>query len=470
MKQIFYLLSFILLLYGCQEEKAPAEYAIITGQIKNVTSFSPKLSITAKIKGGDVQKLSIDENGKILDTVRSNFGNLTYSNATGEYLVLHINKGDSIHIVYDTDDFDSSLRLSGKNYEISQYLFEKAKKRTAYRMQEPRPQSFAEKEFKQKCTTLKSRLENMISNAKNIPDSYKQKELKNLHYEYLRDLTGYENMHRYYTKNANFNVSEDFLSEMDNFSYTNEADFEFASTFSHTGYWKLLQEHYQKEAALLAAKDSISFDLAFVKIMATNPNNTIRNNLLMDRGNAITYVKELHEYYKLFMNTSTNEKDKEEITKLYNKIKKFSKGQPSPEFHDYENYTGGTMSLSDFRGKYVYIDVWATWCGPCIYEFPFLKKIEEKYHDKNIEFVSISIDKAKDHDKWKKMITDKELGGVQLLATKADYSSDFMKAYEVQGVPKFILIDPEGNIVQNNAPQPSDTKSLTALLDELLLN
>uniref|UniRef100_UPI00404B529F TlpA family protein disulfide reductase n=1 Tax=Fluviicola sp. TaxID=1917219 RepID=UPI00404B529F len=140
-------------------------------------------------------------------------------------------------------------------------------------------------------------------------------------------------------------------------------------------------------------------------------------------------------------------------------------GKPSPLF-SYENHKGGTTSLTDFKGKYVYVDVWATWCGPCKAEIPSLKKMEEKYHEANIVFVSISVDTKKDYEKWKMFVTDKELGGVQLVADK-DWSSDFVKAYLINGIPRFILIDPAGNVVQANAPRPSDPKLVT-LLDGLL--
>ena len=138
---------------------------------------------------------------------------------------------------------------------------------------------------------------------------------------------------------------------------------------------------------------------------------------------------------------------------------------PSAAF-DYENQKGGKTKLEELKGKYVYIDVWATWCGPCRAEIPFLQKVEEKYKGKNIEFVSISVDVAKDHDKWKNFVDEKKLGGIQLLADN-DWKSDFIKSYGINSIPRFILIDPNGVIVKGDAARPSDPK-LQELLDSLL--
>ena len=161
------------------------------------------------------------------------------------------------------------------------------------------------------------------------------------------------------------------------------------------------------------------------------------------------------------------EKSNEYIAKEYENVAKMNqfKGKPSPDF-DYVNYKGGKTKLSDLKGKYVYIDLWATWCGPCRAEIPFLQKIEEKYHGKNIEFVSISIDKAKDNEKWKNFVLDKKLGGIQLFADK-DWESEFVKSYGVTGIPRFILIDPKGNVVDADADRPSSDK-LQTKLDVLL--
>lgn len=148
------------------------------------------------------------------------------------------------------------------------------------------------------------------------------------------------------------------------------------------------------------------------------------------------------------------------------------KGAPSPSFVDYENITGEKTSLADLKGKYVYIDVWATWCGPCKAEIPSLKKVEKQYHGKNIAFVSMSIDDDRSHggswekanEDWKKMVNEKELGGIQIFAPKG-WQSEFVQNYKINGIPRFILVDPNGNIVSASAPRPSSSE-LIKLFDE----
>ncbi len=144
---------------------------------------------------------------------------------------------------------------------------------------------------------------------------------------------------------------------------------------------------------------------------------------------------------------------------------KILKGSPSPKFVDYENANGSTNSLDDFKGKYVFIDVWGTYCSPCKAEIPYLKKIQERYKGKDIVFVSISVDMATNHDKWIKMVEEMELGGIQLFSDKS-FHSDFIKAYGIRGIPHFILIDRNGNIISNDAPRPSNPE-LIKLLDNL---
>lgn len=142
------------------------------------------------------------------------------------------------------------------------------------------------------------------------------------------------------------------------------------------------------------------------------------------------------------------------VRKKYGHLEAMLEGSQTPNV-EFENTQGDIVKLKDFKGKYTYIDLWATWCGPCIKEIPSLQKLEKQYHDKNIQFVSISFDKEKDHQKWLDFVKDKNLKGHQLIAS--DETNDLIsKTYNIKMIPRFIFIDPEGKIIDATAPYPSD--------------
>lgn len=140
-------------------------------------------------------------------------------------------------------------------------------------------------------------------------------------------------------------------------------------------------------------------------------------------------------------------------------------GKPCPDFCFADN-KGSKVRLADLRGKYVYIDLWATWCGPCKGEMPALLEIEKKFADKDIHFVSISVDANKHVDLWKKTIEQMGLKGIQLhLGEQWGWLKTFMPSSI--SVPRFILLDREGRILDAHAPRPSD-KSFANRLEQLL--
>lgn len=151
---------------------------------------------------------------------------------------------------------------------------------------------------------------------------------------------------------------------------------------------------------------------------------------------------------------------------LANKKEFYNKfvGKPAPSF-SMQDVNGKTVSLSDLKGKPIYIDIWATWCGPCKAELPALKALEEEYTAKGITFVSISVDEANKKEEWKQFVKDKELKGYQL-TTGEGWKNQFVQALEVQGIPRFVLIDANGNIINPDAPRPSSNK-IKPVLDEL---
>ena len=132
-------------------------------------------------------------------------------------------------------------------------------------------------------------------------------------------------------------------------------------------------------------------------------------------------------------------------------------GKRSPGFRA-PDVDGKEYTLADFRGKYVYIDMWATWCGPCKREMPYLKALEEEFKDAEIVFVGLSVDK--DKAAWENMVRQGELTGVQLyLGT----GSRFQEGYRVEAIPRFILLDKEGVIISNDMSRPSAKETAETL-------
>lgn len=128
-------------------------------------------------------------------------------------------------------------------------------------------------------------------------------------------------------------------------------------------------------------------------------------------------------------------------------------GKRSPDFSA-PDIDGKKHSLRDFRGNYVYIDMWATWCRPCRGELPYLKALEEKFAGRNIVFLGLSIDD--DKAAWEQMVRSGELSGVQLyLGT----GSSFQSLYGIDGIPRFILLDMEGKVINANMTRPSQKET-----------
>lgn len=121
---------------------------------------------------------------------------------------------------------------------------------------------------------------------------------------------------------------------------------------------------------------------------------------------------------------------------------------PDIVFRDTTGHIGNGKKLSNLRGKYVVIDVWATWCYPCRAQQPHLVDLERKLKDKNITFVGISIDTQS--WKWKGPYLAK-LAGLQWMVK----DKTFEKAFGITTVPRFILLDKMGKVLNLNLPMPS---------------
>lgn len=185
---------------------------------------------------------------------------------------------------------------------------------------------------------------------------------------------------------------------------------------------------------------------------------SVLTNYMQWRG-----AEQIEPLMDIFNRRVSSTKLQEKIKKDYEEWSRVLKGKTIPEF-TFLDIDSKEIALSSFKGKYVYIDCWATWCGPCRAQIPYLKELEKKYAGKGIEFVSISSDN--DQKKWAKTVKEEQLKGVQLIE-KCPTGSEISEYFIIKGIPRFILLDKEGRVYDANAPRPSDP-AIQAIFEQIL--
>ncbi len=455
------LVLFVITLFSCsKEEKKPVDFAIFSGKIENLTG--EKISVWSSNRNFS-DDIVINNDSTFLDTIKNLEPGLYTFEYGKERSKIYLKPGYNLILSLDLKQFDESIKYSGEGSYDNNYLAQKFLKEEdlnkflSYR----NLGSLDEADFVQKMDSVKNLQLINLEEHKELDPSLKALEEGDILYGWANKMHDYEAYKRYISKNDKFKVSENYPD------FSKNLNFEDESLVDVSNYKMYLQKYYNQKFSEELKNEEVDRQTTYINLISKNvKSQEIKNTLLYaDAVYGISYTGELQKYYDLFMANSTDEENKKDITEKYNKLIKLSKGNVSPKFVDYENYKGGTTSLDDLKGKYVYVDVWATWCGPCKREIPYLKEITKKYDGKNITFVSMSIDKKEAYDAWRKMVGDEKLEGVQLFAPN-DWKSDFVTDYGIMGIPRFILIDPEGNIVNANAPRPS-SKGLIKLLTDL---
>ncbi|MCI5705825.1 MAG: AhpC/TSA family protein [Odoribacter sp.] len=186
---------------------------------------------------------------------------------------------------------------------------------------------------------------------------------------------------------------------------------------------KYLAEHYADRNSVLVALARLSGDAdaelvekVLAKLEAKNPNYAPLLKFKAERADAKAQRERLAE------------------------------GKVAPEF-SYPTPDGKkNLGPQDFKGKILVLDFWASWCGPCRQEIPHLKEAYKAYHDKGVEFFSVSIDK--DGAAWRKAMKEENMPWEQAQASKA--GKDVMKLYQFSGIPYILVLDKDGKIVAKN--------------------
>lgn len=161
---------------------------------------------------------------------------------------------------------------------------------------------------------------------------------------------------------------------------------------------------------------------------------------------------DMKEALETYLQVSANGEAHQKAQAVYDRFSRLMPGTQAPEI-EMTDADGKIRHLSDFLGRAVYIDVWATWCGPCCLEIPYVEKLAEHYKDnRKIEFLSISLDR--DRNAWLKKLAADRPQWKQFIC-QGKQKAALNERYDIQGIPRFLFIDKKGRIISLMAPRPS---------------
>lgn len=378
---------------------------------------------------------------------------------------IYIGEGNTLNFTFDKENVYKTISFNGTGAPENNYLSEKSKLITGFFGEEEwlKIYSKKDKKFLEQNEELNHKLLDLLDSFPNLDEAFKQFERREINFYLLKELGEYNLLRSMGLIKTNQDHSTKFDSIVKNVNLTYNEDYKFSLS-----YQQLVKRRLDNILNKMFNEGFVEDDMVYAKALEKFPKGSIKQHyLFIGTKYAMAHTKDKKSYYENYLKICEDSLYSREITNIYNNVTALSKGNKTPVFNNYKSQEGKYVSLEDFKGKFLLIDVWATWCGPCIQEFPSLKAIQEQFRGKNIEFISISIDKKKDYKKWESFIRKNNLEGIQLIADK-DWNSDFIKSYGIMTIPRFIIIDPKGNIINSNAPKPS-SKQLIEILHSLLI-
>ncbi len=443
------LLAVLIFAFACGSEKTEQAVTTISGKIIN-----PKGETIRFGYNDESTEATLDSTGTFTATIDiEKAADIRFSHG-GEYGALYLRPGDNISMSLNTEEFDETLKFEGGAAAINNY-------KAALVLLDDSLMSFKDLMMLEEAAFLKAAdsLEDMkiaIMANFDISDEEFIKFFKDgLKFSTARNKLRYPDYHPHYTGLDSFEVSETF------FAFKEAIDINDTSMLDNSAFMSYIEtmvsnQASEKYTALPEEEQSpntyYTFEFEAAKeLIEAKP--VQRDFLYENIYRGFTYMQddirnEMISYWK-----TLNPKS-DQVTKMDDKATQWAElapGKPAPDF-SFASIDGDTLTMKDFEGKLVYIDVWATWCGPCIREQPHYEKLVEKFEGQDVVFLAISIDSTP--EPWVKMVQKRELKGVHLYAPGA-WNSTITKDYMIAGIPRYILIGKDGNIISANATRPS---------------
>lgn len=419
----------------------------------------------------------LDKNGNFLVTLPlpHNYTIVTIQN--GEQATeLYASPGDKLAFTVDASDFDNTVKYAGigmkpavANYMAKYVLtyglidnFHSA----AHKLNAKEPA-----EFEKAITELVQReLNFLVENSAGLPQSFI--EFWNAYYEYSKynKMISYPLMHEV-VKKKSYDVGE---IPMENYEVAKKVPAKFNDEFMYIlPYRNYIDDYYQSLLTIEsknkpATKENVPYTHQDKMLELSRQHMPANSEEYVFANHIHTYTRHAplartEQLYSTFNTRYNDSKYAKYLSAMIDQKKRLSVGAPAIDF-TVNDAEGNKVKLSELKGKVVYIDFWASWCGPCIAQFKHTKKIKEHFAGKDVVFVYISIDE--DNEAWLKAKEKYELSG---LHTRVDgWKGKIAADYGVNGIPAYFLVDREGKFATEDTPRPSNNEKLIQAIEALL--
>ena len=187
---------------------------------------------------------------------------------------------------------------------------------------------------------------------------------------------------------------------------------------------------------------------AYTNFIKLHSGSVVSLDALKKFGGSMPDYTVVAPMFELFSKQLKNTTAGKEYAEGLAKMKATAIGAIAPDFTQNDTL-GNPVKMSSFRGKYLLVDFWASWCGPCRAENPNVVKSYAKYHEKGFEILGVSLDDEKDRDKWLKAINKDGLTWPQVSDLKI-WGNEVAQLYMIRAIPQNVLIDPAGKIIAKN--------------------
>ena len=363
---------------------------------------------------------------------------------------LFLEPGDQLHIDADLLDLPQSLRFSGQGAANNQFLAALRSRFSDYlriNYKDLEVDAFR-KMIDQRRVEMTHFLDEGCNQYQLTPafiDYYRAE----ITYDWAKELVSYPRNYEWQNGRENEALPEDYYDILDQVKLVDETAIGTSHyrTFLSRNFLRLWKEWNDQPATKQMAAEERR-DLFETYVPYNQAKRTLRGKVLYfflageivrDFQYGLFNIGE--QRWAEFLQDNPYPEYTEVVEEVVREASKIKPGQPAPDF-TLDDLQGQSVSLSDFRGQAVFLDFWASWCGPCIEAVPHLEELKQQTRDQKVVFLNISLDPA---DDWHQAVEEHGLTGVHVHAPGGRQSA-VAQLYQVSGIPSYFLVGPDGRM------------------------